>query len=289
MKTPARKETWANRTTEFRFCFAYFPSVFSTVVLVLLLAWAPRALAQQSDQEKQLLQELNTDRKDANLPPLQWDERLAQAARDHSKLMADSNQLGHVLQGEQGVAERLAATGIHYNRSGENVGYDTKFDDLTNAWMHSPPHRENMLNPEYNVVGIGVAKNDDGVYFATQDFAHALPQRTVDQAEDLAAQSFDALRKKAGHDPMERANDPAVHDAACQMAKAQKLDPQLAMKLPGVHLAVVYSDSRPEQLPDSARTAARSKQFTKYTVGACFSGDQSNAPGGIFYVVMTFY
>lgn len=258
------------------------------MALAVLLLFALPILAQQNAQEKQLFDELNADRKEAGLPPLEWDERLAKAAREHSKLMADQNQLGHVLQGEPAVAERLAATGIHFNRSGENISYDSNFNDITNAWMHSPPHRENMLSPDYNVVGIGVARSDDGIYFATQDFAHALPQRTAGQAEDLAAQSFEALRKKNGP-RMERIQEPAVRRVACEMAKAGKLDPKLAMALPDVRSTVVYSDSRPEDLPESARSTARSNRFTKYAVGACFSEDQPNAPGGIFYVVMTFY
>ena len=242
----------------------------------------------QTTQEKQLFDELNADRKDAGLPPLKWDERLAEAARQHSKLMANRNQLGHVLQGEPAVAERLAATGIHFNRSGENVGYNSKFDDITNAWMHSPPHRQNMLSPDYDTVGIGVAKSEDGIYFATQDFAQALPQRTAEQAEDLVAQNFDALRKKVGP-RMQRLQEPAVRRLACQMAKVGKLDPKLAMALPDVRSTVVYSDSRPEDLPESARSTAYSNRFTRYAVGVCFSGDQPNAPGGTFYVVMTFY
>lgn len=289
MTTPTRKLTGANRTTEFRFYFAYFPSGFCTIALVLfcLLVGLP-ALGQQTAQEKQLLDELNSDRKEAGLPPLQWDERLAEAARQHSRLMADQNQLGHVLKGEPSVAERLAAAGLHFNRSGENVAYDSNFNDITDAWMHSPPHRENMLSPDFNVVGIGVAKTDDGIYFATQDFAHALPQRTAQQAEDLAAQSFEELRKKGGP-RVARIQDPAVQRVACEMAKVGKLDPKLAMALPDVHSTVVYSNSRPEDLPDSARATARSNRFTKYAVGACFTGDQPNAPGGTFYVVMTFY
>ena len=290
MTTPKKERTAANLNTGFRFFFAYFPSVFSTVVLVFffLMSWGLLAFGQPNAQEKQLLDELNVDRKEAGVPPLEWDERLAKAAREHSKLMAESNQLGHVLQGETSVAERLAATGVHFNRSGENVGYNSTFDDITNAWMHSPPHRENMLTPDYNVVGIGVAKNDDGIYFGTQDFAHALPQRTPEQAEDLVAQSFETLRKKA-RPPVQRIQDPAVRRVACDMAKSGKLDPKLAMALPDVRSTVVYSNSRPEDLPDAARSAARSDPFTKYAVGACFTGDQPNAPGGTFYIVMIFY
>ena len=258
-------------------------------ILALLLGAALAMQAQKSPQEKQLFDQLNQSRQKAGVPALEWDERLAEAARRHSQLMVDQNELGHVLKGEPPVADRLAATGVHFNRSGENVGYNTDFNDIHRAWMESEGHRENILSPNYNVVGIGVARSDDGLFYATQDFAHALPQRTAEQAEDLAAASFETLRKNDGRTALERITDPRLHDLACSMAHSGKLDPQQPMKLPDVREALVYNNSLPEDLPDSARAIAKRNRYTKYAVGACFTGDQPGNAGGTFYVVMTFY
>ena len=38
------------------------------------------------------------------------------------------------------------------------------------AWLHSPPHRHNLLAPRLDVVGLGVAGASRGVY-VTADFA----------------------------------------------------------------------------------------------------------------------
>ena len=285
--------TGANPTTYFRFCFAYFHlsrlPVTKTVILCLILFLAPLLRAQSTPEEKQLFQQLNDSRQKAGQEALQWDERLAEAAREHSKRMVEANQLAHVVNGEAQVGERLAATGVRFNRSGENVGYNTEFDDIHRAWMDSPGHRENILSPAYNVVGIGVSKSDDGLFYATQDFAHALPLRTAEQAEDVAAQSFEGLRKKSGRTPLQRINDSRLRDVACSMAQSGKLDPRQPMKIPDVRESVVYNNSRPEELPESARAIVRQNRYSKYAVGACFTGDQPNNPGGTFYVVMTFY
>ncbi len=202
--------------------------------------------------------------------------------------MADNNQLGHVLRGEPQVADRLGATGIHFLRSGENVGYNSDFNDITHAWMQSPGHRENMLSPNYNVVGIGVAQGDDGIYYATQDFAFGVAQRTPAQAEDMAADAFNDLRKKESRRPLQRLDNPQVHNLACNMAKTGKLDPRLALQLPNVREALVYNNARPEELPNNARNIARHNNYQEFAVGACFTGDQPNNPGGTFFVVMTF-
>ncbi|MGZ4814183.1 MAG: CAP domain-containing protein [Terriglobales bacterium] len=247
------------------------------------------AHAQQTPQEKQLFEQLNGSRREAGRDPLGWDERLAQAARQHTRHMIEANKLGHVVDGEAPVPERLATTGIRFNRSGENVGYNTDFADLHRAWMESPGHRENILNPNYNVVGIGVAQGEDGLFYATQDFAHALPQRTAEQAEELAADAFDNLRKQAKRNPLEHVKNARVEELACSMAKSGKLNPRQASTLPYVRTAVVYNNSRSEELPESARKLARQTDLTKYSVGACFTTDQPSNPGGTFYVVMAFY
>jgi uncharacterized protein YkwD len=285
--------TEANRITRFRFCFAYFRHHFSTLAgaaaLACFLMSAVPCFSQQNAQEKQLFNQLNDSRKHAGLEPLEWDEHLAQAARAHSQLMASKNQLGHVLPGEPEVGARLAATGVRFNRSAENVAYNTYLNDFDKAWMESPPHKENMLSPNYNVVGIGIAQSDEGLYYATQDFAHSLAHLSEAQAEEVVVNTFNALRTKEGRSPLQRINDSRVRDLACGMAKKGKLDPRKALKLPNVGEAVVYNNSRPEEMPDSARKIAASDRDSKFAVGACFTADQKGNPGGTFFVVMTFY
>ena len=255
----------------------------STKLLIVILIFDALAFAQQSQQERQLVQQLNLSRAQAGLPPLKVDDRLTQVARKHSQLMADTRTLGHVLRGEQPVAERLAATGLRFNHSGENVGYNTDFDGIQQSFMKSPPHRENILNPDYTLVGIGLVRGEDGVYWATQDFAHATPQRTAEQAEDLAARSVKELRAS-----IRRAEVPALHDLACAMGRTGRMQPQRVLALPGVHYAITYSNSNPAELPDSAKEAARQGSVTKFAVGACEASGKAN-PGGTYYVAIAFY
>jgi hypothetical protein len=258
-------------------------------ILFLVVCAAVAAQAQKSPQEKQLFDQLNHSRQEAGLPPLQWDERLAKAAREHTARMVGANELGHVLKSEASVADRIAEAGVHFDRSGENVGYDTDFNDLHQSWMNSPPHRENILSPNYNMVGIGVGRTDSGLWYGTQDFAHGIPQLTAAQAEDAVAQSFEAMRKKEGRPPLERTSDAQVKAVACRMAKTGRLDTQAALQVPGVEGAVVYNNSIPSDLPDAARTPARSRRYEKFAVGACFANSAPGNPGGTYFVAIAFY
>jgi hypothetical protein len=72
------------------------------------------------------------------------------------------------------------------------------------------------------------------------------------------------------------------------MGHSGKLNPRLVLAIPGVHYAITYNNSRPEDLPSSANNLADKKGLTQYGVGACFVQERSN-PGGTYYVVMAFY
>jgi hypothetical protein len=179
------------------------------ILLQLIVCIATAAFAQSNQwvrQEQELVKQLNASRREAGLPALRVNPELTEAARKHSAIMAEQDKLSHVLPGEDSVAKRLADTGLRFNRSGENVGYNTDFNGVHEGFMNSPPHRANILSPDYTEVGIGVVHDDKGVWWATQDFAHTLAERSASQAEDLAAQSFTRLRRNAGTPPLKRLN-----------------------------------------------------------------------------------
>jgi hypothetical protein len=246
------------------------------------------AMAAQSGLEKQLFDQLNESREKAGRQPLQWDDRLAEAAREHSQEMVKKRTLTHVLPGEQGVAERIAKAGVHFNHSGENVGYNTDFEDVHSAFMHSPPHRENILNPDYDHVGIGMVQGSDGIFWATEDFAREVPNRTSDQAKELVAESFEFMRKKTGMPSLSRIQKPELHKLACEMARKGRLDPRAVLRLEGVRNAITYNSSRPEELPSSVQSAVSSRSLAKFSIGVCEMRTDSN-PGGTYYIVMAFY
>ena len=128
-----------------------------------------------------MLEQLNESRQEAGLAPLKVSPELLQAARQHSWTMARQHKLSHQLPGEPELQERLGVTGAHFFRSGENVGFNTQADLIHDAFMHSPPHRQNLLTPEYNSVGIGIVQKGDE-YWVTEDFAQTVAALSVDQA-----------------------------------------------------------------------------------------------------------
>jgi uncharacterized protein YkwD len=58
-----------------------------------------------------------------------------------------------------------------WSRVGENIGYDGTIDDLEDAWMASAEHEENILDPGFTQVGVGVVSGPDGLLYVVVNFA----------------------------------------------------------------------------------------------------------------------
>lgn len=114
-----------------------------------------------------LLCDLNQVRADNGLGLLQWDDRLATAAAGHASDMAANNYFSHnSLDGSDFVA-RIEPTGYIPSDDSqwtvaENLGFGTSVlstpASIIAGWMNSAPHRQNMLDPTLQDVGIGIAQ-----------------------------------------------------------------------------------------------------------------------------------
>jgi len=114
---------------------------------------------------------LNQDRAEAGLLPLAASASLDRvAAIRASQLVTDG--ITHYRPGHATLAavELLQASHIPYVWHGENIIWEGSmpwaevpafFNDW---WMASPAHRDNILNPHYRSVGIGIANTGDAVY-----------------------------------------------------------------------------------------------------------------------------
>jgi uncharacterized protein YkwD len=106
-------------------------------------------------------------------PPLQLREAIAAVARAHSRRMRDDAFFGHADPEGRTVADRLAEAGIPFATTAENLAMTVNIADPA-SWAHgqlmqSSEHRPNILNPAFQLVGVGVAR-DGGSYWITQVF-----------------------------------------------------------------------------------------------------------------------
>jgi uncharacterized protein YkwD len=122
----------------------------------------------------QIMQKLNAERAGRGLPPLVYNAQLAVLAYHWSQHLDQTNTFQH--RNLSSLFSDPAYT--NWGSLGENIfwGSDHNFTsgDIELAWMNSDGHRENMLNPGFDSVGIGVYCAADGRVYATENYGRQM-------------------------------------------------------------------------------------------------------------------
>jgi uncharacterized protein YkwD len=115
--------------------------------------------------------QVNRYRISQNLSPLRLDSRISNEARLFSQKMANKKApFSH-----DGFERRMKAVQamIPLQKMGENLAFMKGYSDpvtvAVQGWINSPGHQKNMVG-DYNLTGIGIAKNSAGEYYFTQLF-----------------------------------------------------------------------------------------------------------------------
>jgi uncharacterized protein YkwD len=151
--------------------------------------------------ERSILCLTNLHRARSGLGALKRDTRLGTAARAHSADMVARDYFDHVSPEGTTPSDRARAAG-YPGGAGENLaalgGSATAFT-MFDGWRKSPGHNQNMLNPPYETIGIGVAPGFPGQPGAgatgTQMFGFPAAN-TGDTGLDLYASSAKCAKAK---------------------------------------------------------------------------------------------
>jgi uncharacterized protein YkwD len=234
-----------------------------------------------AEAERELLNLANQARAQAGIAPLQMDNGLTQAARAHAAVMGGQRQLSHQFTGEPSLAERLAANcTLHLDQAGENVSVAGSVEQSHQALMHSPPHRENLLNPAYNVAGFGIVHAGQSIYVA-QDFGHSLPAYSPRQAGGLVSGSIARMRREANLPQLQWMDSDTAENAACSMARA---DSSKTVASHGSYI-VRYTTAQPQILPEAASKVIEDRAVHTFSVGTCYART-SSYPNGVYWVTL---
>jgi len=107
--------------------------------------------------------------------PLALDPTLTRAALEHSRDMAQHDAFDHRGHDGSTPAARIDRAGFGEHRMvGENIAAGAMTPgEVTQGWLASPAHCENIMNGRFTLIGIGYAENRKArsAVFWTQDFA----------------------------------------------------------------------------------------------------------------------
>ncbi|WHE08443.1 CAP domain-containing protein [Thermoanaerobacterium thermosaccharolyticum] len=115
-----------------------------------------------SAQEKQLVDLINKERTSRGLSPLTIDENLSKVARIKAEDMKGNNYFSHTSPTYGSPFDMMKQFGISYNSAAENIAENSDIVSAHYALMNSSGHRDNILNPYFNKVGVGVVSNNNG-------------------------------------------------------------------------------------------------------------------------------
>jgi len=144
-----------------------FVFVFLQVFLNFFLLAKPAVLGYSSNITPERIIDLtNKERAKLGLPLLRENKLLSEAARQKAADMFAFNYWAHVSPSGRSPWSFFADVGYKYQYAGENLARDfTDPDSVVQAWMNSPTHRENIVNPHYQEIGVAVV---DGTLQGTQ-------------------------------------------------------------------------------------------------------------------------
>jgi len=122
----------------------------------LLFAGKP-VLASEISQEN-ILYLINKERIYYGLNPLRIDDDLNKASHWKSNDMIFRNYFEHYAYGLS-PWDLFVNAGYEYSVAGENLAMDFETSEgIVDTWMQSPAHRQNLLNPKFEDLGIGIAE-----------------------------------------------------------------------------------------------------------------------------------
>ncbi len=218
--------------------------------------------ARVSVAEQYLFSAANAERTQRGLQPLRWSDSLYRAAYGHAQAMAEHEAISHQFQGEPELTARGEAAGARFSVISENVAEAPTAVEIHEAWMHSPHHRANMLDPRVNSVAIRVVSRD-GELYAVEDFDRSVTKLSLTQQERAVEQRLQSASSVTIVPTTENARKTCAMDTGY----AGNRRPWFIMR---------YTATDLNQLPNMLEQKLASGRYHEAEVGACQAESTNN-------------
>jgi hypothetical protein len=132
------------------------------VFFQLALGWLSRGYPQilgyaSVIKTEEIISLTNRMRQENGLAPIQLDSKLTAAAAQKASDMFARDYWSHVSPVGTQPWYFITNAGYSYRYAGENLARDfADSDSIVKAWMASPTHRDNLLNPRYQDMGLAI-------------------------------------------------------------------------------------------------------------------------------------
>jgi uncharacterized protein YkwD len=239
--------------------------------------------------EDRLFDLTNGERQKYGLRPVRLSVNLTQLARGHSADMAGHDRLSHDSSTGESYKDRLVTAGFYFSRAGENVVRSgVGLPDLIHgSLMASLGHRENILNPDFDTVGIGAGVSAGGVFFFTQDFLKPLEALTPEQSYNRALLRIQQIRRARAVPPLDWDKKAAALALELAQARAAGRDlPAIPASFGEVHILFVVSPGF-DDLENYGDEIGR-PDCREGGLGITF-GRSKDDPGGAYFMALVLF
>lgn len=131
----------------------------------------PTTTDASSSMQLEMLGYVNEEREKVNAPPLVLDYSLSNGAYLKSADMAVKGYFNHTSPTYGSPFTMMNSLGINYRTAAENIAMHTTVHGAHEAFMNSPGHKGNILNPAFGKLGLGFYRSGVHLYI-TQWFTN---------------------------------------------------------------------------------------------------------------------
>jgi len=113
--------------------------------------------------EQDYVNRVNVLRGSRGLNALTVDDNMEDLARGHTHDMVVRQELHH-------TPDLFGGVSVSWQKLGENVGFGSNTATVWAAFVASPPHLENLVDPSFDRIGVGVEVDPSGLQWTTHRF-----------------------------------------------------------------------------------------------------------------------
>lgn len=128
--------------------------------------------------EEYIIELTNEEREKKSLPPLEYNSTMRHYAIIKGEDMVRNDYFAHEDLSGNFMSYYIEKDGVKYSSWGENLSWNSGYNFknsyeaaqfFVKGWMDSPGHKENILNANFQEIGVGVI-NSGNEYFGIQQF-----------------------------------------------------------------------------------------------------------------------
>lgn len=130
----------------------------------------PPATGSLTAEESKMVNLVNQERMGQGIRPLSVNQQLVNLARKKSQDMVQNNYFSHTSPTYGSPFDMMRNAGVKYTTAGENLAGAATTESAHQNLMNSPGHRANILNSNFNQIGIGIVSGSRYGNIFTQMF-----------------------------------------------------------------------------------------------------------------------